>query len=107
VPPFSVGPDTSGLDLGKLLDHIESDNVQSIDVASLAALMTDKHSHGLVYDVDPVSDREKLGVIPGALVLSSWDKFDVATDGRLQALGEIQDHLVERYDRAAPQYEED
>jgi hypothetical protein len=103
VPPFSVGPDTFGLDLGKLLDHIESDNV-----ASLAALMTDKNSHVLVYDVDPVSDREKLGVIPGALVLSGWDKFDVATDGRLQALGEFQiDHLVERYDRAAPQYEED
>jgi hypothetical protein len=36
---------TRPLDLGKLLDNIESDNVQSIDVASLAALMTDKNSH--------------------------------------------------------------
>jgi len=42
-----------------------------------------------------------MGVIPGALVLSSWDKFDVATDGRLRALGEFRiDHLVERHDRA-------
>jgi hypothetical protein len=36
---------TRPLDLGKLLDNIESDNVQSIDVASLAALMTDKNSY--------------------------------------------------------------
>jgi len=82
--------------------------VQSIDVAGLAALMTDKNSRVFVYDVDPVSDREKLGMIPGALVLSSWDKFDVATEERLEALCEFQiDHLVERHDRAAPQYEED
>jgi hypothetical protein len=33
-----------------------------------------------VYDVDPVSDREKMGVIPGALVLSDWNKFDIATE---------------------------
>jgi hypothetical protein len=38
--------------------------VQSIDVASLAALMTDKNSHVSVYDVDPVSDREKDGSDP-------------------------------------------
>jgi len=45
---------------------------------------------------------KKMGVIPGALVLSSWDKFDVATDGRLRALGEFRiDHLVERHDRAS------
>jgi hypothetical protein len=68
------------LDLGKLLDNIESDNVQSIDVASLAALMADKNSRVSVYDVDPVSDREKMGMIPGALVLSSWNKFDPATE---------------------------
>ena len=35
---------------------------------------------GQAHDVDPVSDREKMGVIPGALVLSSWHKFDVATE---------------------------
>src|ERR1700676_5192953 len=68
------------LDLGKLLDNIESDNVKSIDVASLVALLADKNSHVFVYDVDPVSDREKMGVIPGALVLSSWNKFDLATE---------------------------
>jgi len=66
------------LDLGKLLDNIESDNVKSIDVASLVALMAD--TRVFVYDVDPVSDREKMGVIPGALVLSSWNKFDLATE---------------------------
>jgi hypothetical protein len=68
------------LDLGKLLDNIESDNVNSIDVAGLVALMADKNSHVFVYDVDPVSDREKMGVIPGALVLSDWNKFDLATE---------------------------
>jgi hypothetical protein len=44
---------------------------------------------------------KKMGVIPGALVLSSWDKFDVATDGRLRTLGEFQIDLVERHDRAS------
>jgi hypothetical protein len=68
------------LDLGKLLDNIESDNVKSIDVASLVAVMADKNSRVFVYDVDPVSDREKMGVIPGALVLSDWNKFDLATE---------------------------
>ena len=68
------------LDLGKLLDNVESDNVKSIDVAGLVALMADKNSHVFVYDVDPVSDREKMGVIPGALVLSDWNKFDIATE---------------------------
>jgi hypothetical protein len=70
----------SALDLGKLLDNIESDNVKSIDVASLVAVMADKNSRVFVYDVDPVSDREEMGVIPGALVLSSWNKFDLATE---------------------------
>src|SRR5215469_7080321 len=68
------------LDLGKLLDNVESDNVNSIDVAHLSALLTDKNSHVFVYDVDPASSREKMGVIPGAIVLSSWNKFDVATE---------------------------
>jgi hypothetical protein len=68
------------LDLGKLLDNIESDNVKGIDVAGLVASMADKNSHVFVYDVDPVSDREKMGLIPGALVLSSWNKFDLATE---------------------------
>jgi hypothetical protein len=73
-------PHAWALDLGKLLDNIESDNVKSIDVVSLVALMADKNSRVFVYDVDPVSDREKMGVIPGALVLSSWNKFDLATE---------------------------
>src|SRR5229473_5021041 len=68
------------LSFGKLLDNVESDNVKSIDVAGLVALMADKNSHVFVYDVDPVSDREKMGVIPGALVLSDWNKFDIATE---------------------------
>jgi hypothetical protein len=68
------------LDLGKLLDNIESDKVKSIDVASLVAVMADTNSRVFVYDVDPISDREKMGVIPGALVLSDWKKFDLAAE---------------------------
>jgi|SRR5215472_13882007 len=68
------------LDLGKLLDNVESDNVNSIDVAHLSALLADKNSHVFVYDADPANSREKMGVIPGATVLSSWNKFDVATE---------------------------
>ena len=63
-----------------MLDNIESDNVKSIDVADLAALLADKNSHVFVYDVDPVGSREKMGVIPGARVLSNWNKFDAATE---------------------------
>jgi len=33
-----------------------------------------------VYDADPANSREKMGVIPGAIVLSSWNTFDVATE---------------------------
>jgi hypothetical protein len=46
-------------DLGKLLDNVESDDVNSIDVAGLAALLADKNSRVLVYDVDPASSRER------------------------------------------------
>jgi len=68
------------LDLGKLLDDVESDNVKSVDVVHLCALLADKNSHVFVYDADPANSREKMGVIPGAIVLSSFNKFDVATE---------------------------
>jgi hypothetical protein len=68
------------IDLGKMLDNIESDDVSSIDVNQLAVLLADKNSHVFVYDVDPASSREKMGMIPGAVVLSSWDKFNAATE---------------------------
>ena len=77
---FSLPCHGWAFDLGKLLDNVESDNVNSIDVASLAALLAGKSSRVFVYDVDPASSREKMGVIPGALVLSSWNNFDVATE---------------------------
>ena len=48
--------------------------------AHLSALLADKNSHVFVYDADPANSREKMGVIPGAIVLSSWNKFDVATE---------------------------
>ncbi len=67
-------------DLGKLLDNVESDNVKSIDVPGLVALLAGRNSRMFVYDVDPASSREQMGVIPGAVVLSSWDNFDVATE---------------------------
>jgi hypothetical protein len=55
VPPFFTQP----LDLGKLVGNIESDNVQSMDVTSLAALMTDKNSHVPVYDIDPTGSSKR------------------------------------------------
>jgi hypothetical protein len=48
-------PHAWALDLGKLLDNVESDNVKSIDVVSLVALMAD-NSRVFVYD-SPVGAR--------------------------------------------------
>src|SRR5258708_35537343 len=71
----------SGADLAKILENKEGpDKFQIIHVADLVKLQADPNSHVQVFDANPPSTRERFGVIPGAHLLSSHDKYDVATE---------------------------
>jgi hypothetical protein len=71
----------SAADIGKLLDNKEEpDNFQIIHVADLAKLMADPASKVQIFDANHASTRENFGVIPGAHLLSSPGKYDVAKE---------------------------
>ena len=69
-------------DIGKLLDNKpkEPDKFAIIRVDRLASLMNDSNSHVNIYDANGWGLRSTAGVIPGAHLLSSDDKYDVATE---------------------------
>jgi hypothetical protein len=56
----------------------ENDNIKKIHVADLVALMHDPDAHVIIYDVNLDDTRAKYGVIPGAKLLNSPDKYDIA-----------------------------
>ncbi len=56
----------------------ENDNIRKIHVAELIVLMHDPDAHVIIYDANPQDVRSQYGVIPGAKLLSSSDKYDVA-----------------------------
>jgi hypothetical protein len=56
----------------------ENDNIKKIHVAELVALMHDPDAHVIIYDANLDDTRAKYGVIPGAKLLYSPDKYDVA-----------------------------
>lgn len=58
----------------------EPDNIKKIHTAELAALMHDRNAHLYIYDVNLQNVREQYGIIPGARLLSSPDKYDIATE---------------------------
>jgi rhodanese-related sulfurtransferase len=58
----------------------EDDNFKLIHVADLAALEADPNSHVVVLDANVEPTREEYGVIPGARMLPSYNKYDVATE---------------------------
>jgi rhodanese-related sulfurtransferase len=71
----------SAADIGKILENKEGpDKFQIIHVADLAKLMADPSSKVQVYDANHASTREKFGIIPGAHLLTSDDKYDVAKE---------------------------
>lgn len=72
----SVSSKLSGL-LGK--QHAD-DHFKLIHVADLAALKADPNSHVTILDANVASTRNKYGVIPGARLLPSYNKYDVATE---------------------------
>lgn len=57
----------------------QHDKFKIIHVAQLKAMMADKQTHVYVYDANPPDVRTELGVIPGAKLLSSAGRYDIAT----------------------------
>jgi hypothetical protein len=72
----------SAFEIGKLLDNKpkEPDKFAIIRVDRLASLMADSNSHVNIYDANGWGLRSRAGVIPGAHLLTSEDKYDVATE---------------------------
>jgi hypothetical protein len=69
-------------DIGSLLNNKpkEPDKFAIISVSQLASLMADTNSHVNIYDANGWGLRSTAGVIPGAHLLTSDDKYDVATE---------------------------
>ena len=69
-------------DIGKLIDNPqkEPDKFAVIRVDKLSSLMNDPNSHVNIYDANGWGLRSTAGVIPGAHLLSSDDKYDVAKE---------------------------
>jgi len=80
--PARAGSDSSmSGKLSTLLgnDH-EQDKFKLIHVADLAALKADPNAHVVILDANVKSTRDKYGVIPGARLLPSYNKYDIATE---------------------------
>ena len=58
----------------------EDDKFKLMHVADLAALRADPNSHVVILDANVDTTREKYGVIPGAHLLTNYEKYDVATE---------------------------
>ena len=69
-------------DIGKLLNNkaSQTENFQVIRVDNLASLIADSNSHVNIYDANGWGLRSTAGVIPGAHLLTSDDKYDVANE---------------------------
>ena len=69
-------------DIGSLLDNKpkEPDKFAVIRVDNLASLMNDPNSHVNIYDANGWGLRSTAGVVPGAHLLTSDDKYDVAKE---------------------------
>ena len=69
-------------DIGKILNNKPKapDKFAIIRVAQLASLMADSNSHVNIYDANEWGLRSTAGAIPGAHLLTSDDKYDVATE---------------------------
>ncbi len=69
-------------DIGSLLNNKpkQPDKFAIIRVNQLASLMADSNSHVNIYDANGWGLRSTAGVIPGAHLLTSHDKYDVAKE---------------------------
>ena len=69
-------------DIGSLLNNKQKqpDKFAVIRVDALASLIADSNSHVNIYDANGWTLRSRAGVIPGAHLLTSDDKYDVANE---------------------------
>ena len=78
---LSVTASAFAFDIGSLLNNKkEPDNFAVIRVDKLSSLMNDPNSHVNIYDANGWGLRSTAGVIPGAHLLTSDDKYDVAKE---------------------------
>jgi rhodanese-related sulfurtransferase len=79
---LSVVTSAFAFDIGSLLNNKpkEPDKFAVIRVDNLASLMNDPNSHVNIYDANGWGLRSTAGVIPGAHLLTSDDKYDVAKE---------------------------
>jgi hypothetical protein len=79
---FSAAASAFAFDLGSLLNNTpkEPDKFAVIRIDNLASLMSDPNSHVNIYDANGWGLRSTAGVIPGAHLLTSDDKYDVARE---------------------------
>jgi hypothetical protein len=69
-------------DIGTLLNNKQKqpDKFAIIRVDALASMIADSNSHVNIYDANGWALRSRAGVIPGAHLLTSDDKYDVAKE---------------------------
>jgi rhodanese-related sulfurtransferase len=79
---LSVAAPVFAFDIGSLINNKpkEPDKFAVIRVNNLASLMNDPNSHVNIYDANGWGLRSTAGVIPGAHLLTSDDKYDVAKE---------------------------
>jgi hypothetical protein len=78
---LSVAASAYAFDLGSILNNKkEPDKFAIINADKLQSLMNDPNSHVNIYDANGWGLRSSAGVIPGAHLLSSDDKYDVAKE---------------------------
>jgi hypothetical protein len=79
---FSAATQAFASDIGSILNNKpeEPDKFAVIRVDNLASLMNDPNSHVNIYDANGWGLRSTAGVIPGAHLLTSDDKYDVAKE---------------------------
>jgi rhodanese-related sulfurtransferase len=78
---FSIAASSFAFDIGSILNDQPKapDKFALIRVDNLASLMANPNSHVNIYDANGWGLRSTAGVIPGAHLLTSDDKYDVAT----------------------------
>jgi hypothetical protein len=78
----SLAIPSDALDFGQLLGHGSNDPMletfKIIHVADLRAMMAKPDSDVHIYDANTAGTRQKYGVIPGAALLDSDDKYPLS-----------------------------
>jgi hypothetical protein len=78
---IAIATSSFAFDIGKLIanDPAPPDKFRIIRVADLEAMIANKSSQVNIYDANGWGLRSRVGIIPGAHLLTSEDKYDVTT----------------------------